>query len=115
VSTFAKPQRLLCKAQFDWVFADATKFSSKHFTFLVRLNLRQRARLGLAIAKKADPRAVGRNRVKRLLREAFRLHLPLLPALDVIVLAKPQVRSASSEVLLAEVEQLLETLKRRAG
>ena len=31
------------------------------------------ARLGLAVSRKVDPRAVGRNRIKRVLRDATRV------------------------------------------
>lgn len=113
MSAFCKPQRLLKKSQFDWVFAEASKFSSKQFTILVRPNGLKRARLGLAIAKKADPRAVGRNRVKRLLRECFRAFWLQLPALDLVVLARPGIRGTDSPTLHAELFTLFEKLSSR--
>jgi ribonuclease P protein component len=113
MSSFAKPQRLRQKSQFDWVFADANKFSSAQLTVLVRPNGRSRARLGLAIAKKADPHAVGRNRIKRLLREAFRAQQLLLPPVDLIVLARPTIRHASNEVVRTEFMTTLSKLSKR--
>lgn len=115
MSSFAKPQRLRQKSQFDWVFADAKKFSSSQLTVLVRPNGRKRARLGLAIAKKADPHAVGRNRIKRLLREAFRAQQLLLPAVDLIVLARPSIRTAPNETVRAEFTSTLSKLTTRFG
>ena len=49
-------------------------------------------RLGLVVGKKQLKRAVDRNRVKRIVREQFRLHRAGLPACDLIVrlAAKPQ-------------------------
>jgi len=46
------------------------------------------SRLGLAVGKKRIRRAVARNRIKRLIRESFRHHAHLLPALDVVVLCR---------------------------
>jgi len=48
-------------------------------------------RLGMIIAKRLLARAVDRNRVKRCVRESFRLALPELPACDFLVrlIAKP--------------------------
>lgn len=46
-------------------------------------------RLGLALAKRLLPRAVDRNRIKRLVRESFRQRRSRLPALDLVVLARP--------------------------
>lgn len=48
------------------------------------------ARLGIIAARKALPRAVDRNRGKRLVREAFRKSQEDLAAVDVVV----QLRSA---------------------
>jgi ribonuclease P protein component len=49
------------------------------------------ARLGLIIPKKIVSTAVGRNRVKRLLRESFRLQQASLAGLDVVARLKAQV------------------------
>ena len=43
------------------------------------------ARLGLVVAKKLLKRAVDRNRVKRVVREQFRLRRSALPAVDLVV------------------------------
>lgn len=51
------------------------------------------ARLGLIVPKKVIPTAVGRNRIKRLLREWFRQNQENLPGLDIIARLK-----ASSKV-----------------
>lgn len=48
------------------------------------------ARLGLVVPKRLARRAVLRNQIKRLAREAFRQVLPGLPAVDIIIrLTKP--------------------------
>ena len=49
------------------------------------------ARLGLIVPKKVIATAVARNRIKRLLREAFRLHQAELTGLDVIARIKSRV------------------------
>jgi ribonuclease P protein component len=43
------------------------------------------ARLGLIVAKRHVPRAHARNRIKRVLRESFRLRRPELPAFDIVI------------------------------
>ena len=45
----------------------------------------QTARLGLVIGKRAVRRAVDRNRVKRVLRETFRIRRLELPCVDIVV------------------------------
>lgn len=59
-------------------------------------------RLGLAVSRKVDPHAVGRNRIKRVLRDAFRHCRADLPGGDYVVVARvgaarfsgPELRAA---------------------
>jgi ribonuclease P protein component len=71
------------------------------------------ARLGLAIARKAAPRAVDRNRVKRLIREDFRHQQCRLPAVDLVFYGMPglaamdqaQLRKALADIWLKVIER----------
>lgn len=69
------------------------------------------ARLGLAVSRKVDPRAVGRNRIKRVLRETFRSHRGRLPAGDYVVVARQGATQLPGAALREAFEQLLQ----RAG
>ncbi len=53
------------------------------------------SRLGLIVGKKALPRAVDRNRVKRILRECFRLDGAGLAGLDLILRVKKAGEAAA--------------------
>lgn len=86
---FSKTSRLLNAADYKAVFDNAQfKVSSRHFLVLAISNDRLNSRLGLVIAKKHIPLAVQRNRVKRSIRNAFRLNSELLTNLDLVVLAR---------------------------
>ena len=86
-------------AEFSRVFKKAHRSSDRQLTILAAPNDLGYPRLGLAISKKHAKRAVDRNRIKRLVRESFRLHLAALPAADFVVMAKPMTKSVSNQLL----------------
>ena len=62
----------------------------------------QPARLGLAVSRKVDPHAVGRNRIKRILRDAFRLNRTrLLPGAYVVVARVPAGKANNADLRAA--------------
>ncbi len=72
--------------------------------FLVFLAQREgggSARLGITVTRKVG-KAVRRNRIKRLVREWFRVHSRELGALDVVVIAK---RDTPTDLKLRSVSQ----------
>ncbi|WP_328985706.1 ribonuclease P protein component [Thiorhodovibrio winogradskyi] len=76
---FTRHQRLLKSEELQRVFATGRRSADSCFTVLAAVRddvdsqEEQQHRLGLAISKKAAPRAVDRNRIKRIVRESFRL------------------------------------------
>ncbi len=63
-------------------------------------------RIGLAISKRVDKRAVVRNRIRRQIRESFRLIRPELAAMDFVVLARPAAARADREQLRSALDAL---------
>lgn len=68
-------------------------------------------RLGLAVSRKVDPHAVGRNRIKRVLRDSFRRCRADLPPGDYVVVARVGAASCSGD----ELRRALFALLLRAG
>src|SRR6266700_2764745 len=71
------------------------------FSVLLKANVLGVPRLGLIVPKRVFPRAVDRNRVKRLLREWFRGHQTRLGSCDILI------RLSARTVALAEIERCL--------
>lgn len=86
---FARDKRLLTSRQFQQVFgAPIGKVSDRHLLLLAQRNDLLRARLGLVIGKKNVKLAVQRNRLKRMIRESFRLNQQRLSGWDLVLVAR---------------------------
>ncbi len=86
---FGRSKRLLTKVAYKAVFDDSPyRVSHRNLLMLARPNGLQEARLGLIVAKKNVRLAVKRNRIKRVVRDSFRLNQQALETLDIIFLAR---------------------------
>lgn len=102
---FSRSYRLVTKQDFQAVFDQPCKVSYRSLQAFYRRNECNHARLGLMIAKHRAPRAVDRNRIRRVIRESFRLQTAL-PGLDIIVLLRSSKRQVVKAELREEVERL---------
>lgn len=111
-ASFVRALRLTRPAEYRRVFASAARNTSRAFTVLVVPNALQHPRLGLAVSRKAAPRAVARNRIKRIIRESFRQQHRELGDWDIVILARNAAATSSALVLRTELEQHWKRLKR---
>jgi ribonuclease P protein component len=84
--------------------------------FIVHAARRQHcARIGITVSRRVSPRAVTRNRIKRQIRESFRLHQVNFPGLDIVVVARTSAATAANHVLARSLgehwERLLQQCK----
>ena len=87
--TFTRPHRLKLKRDFDKVFAARCTAGSDSLVVHAAPNALDISRLGLAVSRRVG-NAVHRNRIKRALRQAFRLaQHDLPPGFDFVCVAKP--------------------------
>jgi ribonuclease P protein component len=85
------------------------------FGVTARLNDQDHPRLGLAVASKMAGGSVERNRIRRVVRESFRLHQHELPAVDIVVSARPRARGAPNRELRANIEELWRKVQEQCG
>jgi ribonuclease P protein component len=107
---FPRVARVRAKAEFTAVF-DGGRRTAEPRMALHWLADAAPARLGLAVSRKVDPNAVGRNRIKRALREAFRHLRGRLPGGAYVVVARSGAAQADGPALRDALERLLQ----RAG
>lgn len=94
-SAFPRHARVRARADYARVFEQARRTSDPLLS-LHWLAGDAPARLGLAVSRKVDTRAVVRNRIKRQLREQFRLLRATLAGGDYVVVARPPAAKASA-------------------
>jgi ribonuclease P protein component len=93
--TFTKRDRIRNKSDFERLRKSGAKSSDDAFLTVILENDLGYSRLGLAVPKRIG-NAVARNRIKRLIREAFRLNRDSLPgSIDLLVVVKKPLDNPS--------------------
>jgi ribonuclease P protein component len=101
---FSAASRLSRKDGFDRV-VQSENLSDRHFKVYFVCNNERNSRLGIIAGKKILPRAVDRNRIKRIIRETFRRHGIRAQGVDVVVKVRqadvqaPEVKTGSLGIL----------------
>jgi len=97
---FPRWRRLVKRGEYEQVFAHPLKFTDTYFSVLAMPNPLGYARLGLVVSKKrVDRRAVQRNRLKRIIRESFRLQGLWAAGADIVVIARTGAALQSNRIL----------------
>ncbi len=107
---FPRQARVRARGEFDAVFKQARRTSDPLLS-LHWLPGDAPARLGLAVSRKVDPHAVGRNRIKRALREQFRKLRTQLANGDYVCVARAPAAKADGRALRTTLVSVLQ----RAG
>ncbi|MCW8830243.1 MAG: ribonuclease P protein component [Gammaproteobacteria bacterium] len=103
----SKHDKLLNAAEFNRVFDKSVRSSDQYFTILASPNDLEHPRLGMAISKRRVKLAVVRNRIKRIIRESFRLSQQNDSADYVVMAGKLGARGTN--------QQLRESLEKHWG
>lgn len=92
---------------FQNVFKKGKKFGNRHFQFYYVKNRKNANRLGIIVSKKVSKKAVVRNRIKRRIREAYRLNESRFrTGYDMIIIAKKRCAEDSYQDLSRSLNHL---------
>ena len=107
---FGSSLRVKKRSRFLYLQEHGDKFHSRNFLIVLQRTDNAESRLGMVVSRKIDKRAVVRNRIKRRIKEIFRIFRSRFEgSWDLIVIA----RRGAVDCRFAEVrKQILGTLKR---
>jgi len=104
--SYRKSERITNRSDYRAIYDKGVWSSSQHFTRIICSNKKGTKRLGITVTKKTG-NAVKRNRIKRLIREFFRLNKALFPAgQDVVVMAKRNMPPLTYQEACRELTEL---------
>ena len=99
--------RLVRRAEYDAVYRDGKRRTGREFAAFLRPNGLDLSRFGWSI-KKALGSAVRRNRIRRRLREIFRLHRQeIAPGWDIVIHPRSSAATADFSALTQELLKVL--------
>ena len=113
-TSFRRSARLLKPTEFKRVFEQPVVSADGYFRVFARAGEGPRSRLGMGVSRKVDSRASTRNRIRRVIRESFRLNHPFDEARisEARSLARDYVVLASARAAGEKNAKLSESLSR---
>lgn len=106
-----KKRRLHKATEFQSVIRFRRTVSGEFLQLYVKPNNLDYPRLGLIVTKKLERLAVGRNRLKRMLREVFRMHQQELGKKDCVFRLQRSLAQIDAVRLRQEAEMLILKMK----
>lgn len=102
---FYTQKKLRIKSQFDSVFSNRKCKNGRLVRVFWRFNECNYPRIGISISKKNINKAVSRNKLKRIIKESFRLNYTHLPAIDIVLVVKRGADSQTTELFFNELNE----------
>lgn len=101
--SFPKEERLLKRYEFQSVLDGGSKIVNSYIIVVGKPISKGQCRLGIIASKKVG-NAVVRNKIKRCIRESFRLIKHQFTGLDIVVIARSRAKSVPSSVVKFHLE-----------
>ena len=106
-NSFRNCEKIRRKQDYFAIYKQGTRSYSDNFTIILHRHSSGLSRIGITVSKKVG-NAVRRNRIKRLIREFFRLNKLRLPeSQDIVIVGKNGVSRLSYRDVCRELECLV--------
>jgi ribonuclease P protein component len=107
INAFRPDERIRKRTEYLSIYQHGTRLHARHFTIVAQKNELGYGRLGITVSKKVGD-AVRRNRVKRLIREYFRLNKTrFVTSRDIVVIGKKGMPRLSYQDVCKELAVLV--------
>ena len=105
-----KADRILKRREFVTLSKSGRRIQNEHFIAIFAVARHGRSRLGITVKKKVG-KAVERNRIKRFVREFFRLNRHLYSGKwDINIIAKRQIAGVSAEKVYRALQDIFDRI-----
>ncbi len=108
--SFKKTVRLLKRSEFLRLSSFGEKIQNKYFIAVFTTGRFEEPRLGVTVSKRVG-KAVTRNRIKRLVREYFRLEKHHIGNWDINIIAKKNVAGLSTAQIYSYLQKLFDKIQ----
>ena len=107
INAFRPCEKIRKRPEYSSIYQNGTRTYARHFTIVAQKNELGYGRLGITVSKKVGD-AVRRNRIKRLIREFFRLNKTrLVASRDIVVIGKKGMPLLSYQDVCKELAVLV--------
>ena len=98
------------KLNFNDVLSSNTRSEDELFSVFFVKNKTNRCRLGVSLPKKIIAKATTRNKIKRTIKNSFNVFFQATKGIDVVVRAKKEPQTNTSDKILQSLEQHWKTI-----
>jgi ribonuclease P protein component len=109
---YSRRHRFAARGSFGVVLRGSRKLRGRYATIHVAPGFSGQSRLGVALTRRLIARSVDRNRVKRLVRDAFRRHVVKQAGLDCVVSLRQKFDASNAAPIVNEIRELFDQLAR---
>ena len=107
INNFRPDEKIRKRPEYLSIYQHGTRTYARHFTIVAQKNELGFGRLGITVSKKVGD-AVRRNRIKRLIREFFRLNKDqIVASRDIVIIGKKGMPRLSYQDVCKELAVLV--------